>query len=126
MNKFIEKELDKCKIANIPEYDKDTTHLIITKKIPISLESNKYYLIELENYIIHPSDNFTLSTNWNKGIIPKSKYIVGTPINKIGKMICFDCCCYDIDNQCFITEEKYNELWLPEKGFTILKEWGTN
>ena len=127
MNKIIKEQLNKCNIE-LPEYTEDTTHLFIIKKSnnttqnEIVLEKDNYYIIEIARFILYPSDNFTLDSNWNKGIRTKSKYMLVTPIKFIGKMICFDGCGYDLQNNESL-DDVYNEYWLPSKGFKIVKKY---
>ena len=119
MNKFIEEELKKCKVADI-EILSDTEILIKQRK-KTELQLNNYYIIELENYIIHPNINFTLAENWNKGIIPKSKYLKCMIIQIMGKMIKIDGSGYDIENNNDLNDV-YLGLWLPMAGVKIIKQ----
>ena len=127
MNKYIKEQLIKCKIAQIPEFDNDTTELIIKRvnsvvfNDNIDLEYNHNYIIELERYITNPPETFTLADNWNRGIIPSSKYLYCTPKHINGKMIKFDAVGYDIDNKVYLSD-KYIDLWLPRKGFKIISK----
>ena len=77
MNKLIEKELNNCKIANLPAFNENTTDLTIFKGIrnisDVKFEKDRYYRIQLADYLIHPNDNFILHIQWNNGIIPKDK-----------------------------------------------------
>ena len=121
MNKFIEEELNKCKIANI-EIISDTEILIKQKEnIENIIQLNHYYIIELENYIIHPNINFTLAENWNKGVVPKSKYLKCMIVQIMGKMIKIDGSGYDIENNVDLNDV-YLGLWLPVGGIKILKQ----
>ncbi len=116
MNKFIEEELHKCKVADIQSIS-DTEYLVTKVKSPDkTLMVNGCYLIELADYIIHPNENFTLADNWNKGVIPKSKYLKASVTKIMGKMIKVDAIS-DQDNN-----EAYLELWLPMGGIKVLKE----
>lgn len=114
MNKFIEQELNKCK--NLKMEQKSDTEFFIPKKQNVSdqLELNKCYEIELADYIIHPSENFTLASNWNKGIVPTSKNLKAVIVQLLGKMVKVDA-----------TGEKgetYIGLWLPMGGIKIRGE----
>ena len=127
MNKLIKKQLEKCKI-NLPYYDENTDSLLISKinykyeeEEPILLLDH-YYIIKLEYYIVNPPAGFTLSSNWNKGITPKSGFLLGTPTKAVGKMIQWDCCGYDIIKRVAL-DDTYKDLWLPVKGFTIIEEY---
>lgn len=123
MNKFIKQQLDSIAQIDIPEYNDQTTQLII-KKQDIKqnyLQQGKSYIIQLKNYIVNPPTDFTLHINWNNGVIPKSKYLSVT-INKImGKMYQVDACGYDWENQTIIFDS-YSNLWLPKNGFEVKKE----
>jgi len=121
MNKFIEEELNKCKLVDI-KFISDT-EILIKKKESIDkiIQLNNYYLIELENYILHPNINFTLAENWNKGIIPKSKYLKCMIVQIMGKMIKIDGSGYDIENNNDLTDV-YLGLWLPIGGIKIIKQ----
>lgn len=71
MNHFIEEQLKKCTVAEIPNFDTTTTQILINgKRKEAILKFYKYYHIELENYIINPPPNFDLADNWNNGTHP--------------------------------------------------------
>ena len=55
MNQFIKEELEKCVVAK-PEKITDTSYSINlnTNKLPTDLEPHHFYMIEVEDYIIHP------------------------------------------------------------------------
>lgn len=84
-------------------------------------EQNRCYIIKLAPYIVHPSDNFTLASNWNKGIVPKSEYLKCTITQIMGKMLKVDGTGYD-----FVTGSDLNDsyigLWLPSAGVEIKEE----
>lgn len=122
MNKFIIKELKKIKTAIIPQWDENTTEMIISKKDnnPINISLGKCYIIEVENYIIHPYEGFTLHIEWNKGIVPKHKYMKCEVLQIMGKMIKIEALGYDWENQCDILEPWSG--WLPSKSVKILRE----
>ena len=126
MNKYIKEQLLKCKIAQIPDFNDNTTELIINcvdsvVHNNIDLEYDHNYIIELERYITNPPDTFTLADNWNKGVIPTSKYLYCSPKQINGKMIQFDAVGYDIDNKIYLSD-RYIDLWLPRKGFKIISK----
>lgn len=122
MNELIKSQLNKVRWAEVPPYTDDTTQLIISKtgQTPGEFTIGDFYVLEIADYILHPADNFTLADNWNKGVIPKSKY-VRCQIQKLaGKMINIGAIGYDIDNNEDLTD-MYESLWLPEKGVKIIK-----
>lgn len=121
MNNVIKRELEKVK-API-EYDDDTTFITIPKKVveESKFEFNKSYLIKVEDYIINEPSNFTLSSNWNKGIKPKSNYLLIHVIQTSGKMLKVMARDFDIETQNYL-EGTYPELWLPLGAITKIKE----
>ena len=98
MNPEVREQLQRVKVANIPQYDDKTTHLIIPKSDGTSssgLQEDKCYLIKVEDYIIHPFDGFTLHDNWNKGIAPKHSFMKVEVSKIMGNMIKVNSVGYD-------------------------------
>ena len=65
MNNTIKKQLDKVKSVKI-NYDDDTTKIVIPKTlqiIPEALNVGCIYIIELNDILLNPSSNSTLSSN---------------------------------------------------------------
>jgi len=99
-------------------------HLFIPKKqlnslIPLILD--KYYIIEVSNYILNPPFQSTLVSNWNQGQIPKNKYLFGTPTKRLNDMVRWDCCGYDNVSKTHLTDT-YTDLWLPETEFILMEK----
>lgn len=128
MNDFIEELLKKCKVAVVPDFNKNENKILIKSKNKISnnnqdsliMNPGCYYIIKLQKYLIYPPDNFTLNVNWNNGINPKSEYMLVTPIKFIGKMTQFDGCGYDISSDKSL-DDIYSGLWLPQKSIEIIR-----
>ena len=126
MNNIIKRELEKCR-CNLPQYDDSTTKMFIPKnggKVesePIEFKVGENFIIRLAKYILYPPENFTLDSNWNKGVHPKSEYMLVTPIKFVGKMIQFDGCGYDYSNDKAL-DDLYSGLWLPSKGIEIVEQ----
>ena len=115
MNKFIKEQLNKCKIAKIPNFDDNTVEIFINKLYndkKLEFEINQEYDIELENYIIHPYSGFTLHDNWNNGIIPTDKDMHILITKDIGKMMCVQAV--------GLNDKKSWGGWLPKKSCKIL------
>lgn len=117
MNKFIKAQLNKCKIANIPEFDDNTVELLISTNYNINTvksdwEQGSECDIEVEDYIIHPYPGFTLHDNWNGGIIPTDKQMHILILNNMGKMIKVQA--KGINNN------KLWEGWLPKKSCKLI------
>lgn len=122
MNKIIKRELEKVRV-NI-QYDDNTTEIVIPKSnvsVKVDLQVNHNYNIYVEDYILHEPPNFTLSTNWNGGVVPKSKYMNICVTQIMGKMIRIDGCGFDIQNHTTSTDS-YIGLWLPRESIHIVKE----
>ena len=124
MNSIIKRQFENCHTAKIPEFDEDTLELIIPKASPqgsAGLQIDHYYQIELADHLLNPPPESNLHTNWNKGIIPKSKIMRIYPIQKLGGMVKVEGCGYDKQQE-KITEDYYPELWLPMDSINIEKE----
>lgn len=115
MNKLIKEQLLKVK-ANIPEFDDNTTQLIITKDMNkiIDVEKDRYYTVEVEDYIIHPYEGFTLNSNWNRNISIDDKHINLCVLDIMGKMIKFEGTGVE-------SGKTYVDMWLPMKSFKVTK-----
>ena len=123
MNPLIEKQLNIIQVADVPDFDSETTHIVIPKhdkEHPKELLLGKYYLISLEDYILNPFDGFTLHDNWNKGIIPVNKYMNCEIIQFMGKMVKISGAGYDFENKKPL--ETSWEGWLPKSSINIIKE----
>ena len=124
MNLIIEEQLKKCKVAKIPQFDETTTHLIIPKQegaISCStFQINEEYIIKLESYILNPPEGFTLHTNWNNNIPPKSEVLYCKIIQVMGKMIKIHGMGYNYSTK---QTTDYNwEGWLPIKSVKVLEK----
>lgn len=123
MNKIIKNELEKVR-ATLPSYDDNTTSIFIPKKetISIDIKVNHLYRIMIEDYIINEPSNFTLSSNWNKGIKPTSKYLDVQITQVQGNMIQIDGCGIDMKTGTQ-QSDSYVGLWLPRKSITVIEEF---
>ena len=120
MNKIIKEQLGKCAVASIPEYSDDDLTLTVsryTETTRLDFQENKTYLIELEDYLIHPGDTFTLHKEWNNGVIPKSKFLKARVIRMHGRMIQFDA--FDTNYEGDAEGDHYSDLWLPLKSIHL-------
>lgn len=122
MNKVIEDQLKKVKVANIPKYDETTTHLIIPKKegsYEVDFQIGHNYIIQLEDYLIKPFEGFNLHDNWNKGKPPIHTFLKCQVIEIMGKMIKINSIGYDMKTHKDIPD--IWEGWLPRKGIKIVE-----
>lgn len=123
MNPIIKKQLDSCKVANIPSYSEDDLLIKIPKGSIVEVspyQVGKCYLVEIADFVINPSDGNTLASNWNKGTCPKNKYYKCEISKIVGKMICILGYGYNIE-----TNQDTLDLWegwVPQSGIKLLKE----
>ncbi|MBO5711465.1 MAG: hypothetical protein J6R47_01370 [Acholeplasmatales bacterium] len=122
MNKVVKQQLGKCRIAKIPPFDDNTTHIFIPRLnkggIVLDFQLNHYYVIEIADYVLNPSPEFTLATNWNKGTLPPSKYMKIQVSQINGKMIKITGIAYDIALNKDLP--KVWEGWLPASSARII------
>lgn len=125
MNPIIKRELEKVR-AQLPEYDDSTTLIRIPRWEPLPdekpLEVGGIYLIEIADYVLNEPPNFTLSANWNKGVIPTSNQLSVQVKKTAGKMVQLDATGYDPDLR-RLKEDFYQDLWLPTASITILDQY---
>ena len=123
MNPIIKDQLERCKVAQLPAYSDEDTLICIPKGAGVEVspyQVHKCYLMELADWIIHPSDDFTLAANWNKGSVPKSSYYLAEISQVMGKMVKITGRGYDVT-----TSQPTMDMWeglLPQKGIKLIKE----
>lgn len=123
MNSIIKEQLDKV-IVELPEYDNNTTELIINKQSnmsPTGLLVGDCYLIEIANYVLNPPQGFTLQDNWNNGIIPQDRFIKCEISQIVGKMVKINGCGYDLKLEKDLASA-YIGLWIPIKSIKIIEK----
>ena len=116
MNKFIKEQLNKIKIAEVPDYSESDGKIIFKRKdIPVNLSFvlGKAYHIKLADYIIHPYDGFTLHSNWNNDIVPTDNEMNVEVIQIMGKMVKI--------RGIGIHDSKFWTGWIPIKSADILE-----
>lgn len=111
MNKFVKKELQKCRLS-LPKWDNDTTQLVIPLHNSQSELSDTIVEITIKNYIINEPPNFTLSTDWNGGTTPPENQMRVRYIDTKGKMTKV--------SGVGINTNIHWEWWLPNKSFEVL------
>ena len=122
MNKVVEEQLKKVKVAQLPSYDETTLWIRIPKVSSIinsDLNEGQCYLIQVEDYIVKPFVGFSLHDNWNNGIAPKHKFLKVEVVKIMGKMIKVNSVGYDFMNKVDTTD--LWEGWLPRKAIKILE-----
>lgn len=123
MNNLIQEQLKKCKVANIPYFDDSTVKLTIPKGSALTItvnELHKCYLLQLADWIIHPSPDSTLACNWNGGVVPKSQFYQAEISQVLSKMIRITGCGFDPETN--TSTGDIWEGWVPQEGIKIIKE----
>lgn len=104
MQKFIKEQLSSCKLAKVPEFDDNTTTMIIPrigseetlseeaveekKAPPINLEVGKRYIFEVDDSLVHDSIWYKeIHNKWNSGLGPKEPVIGAKVVEIKGRMI---------------------------------------
>lgn len=123
MNPIIKKQLNKCVVAAIPEFDDSTTSITIMKGAVLSISPSQLhqcFLVQLADSILNPSENSYLADNWNNGQIPKYKYYNAEICELKGKMVRISGVAYDTISNRVIPEMW--EGWVPQSSIKIMKE----
>ena len=120
MNKFIKEQLNKCRVAHIPQFDDNTIHLFIQRnnRMNDTLLLNNYYLIEIIDNVFN-DEEIQEQIKEKSSYILKSKYLKCMPNKFLDGWTRFDASGYDIN-----TEQDLNDvylgLWLPHNSYKII------
>lgn len=122
LNPLMKEQLNKCEVADIPSFDDNTLELVIPKKSKEkNFQLNKYYIVELADYLVNPGEIVSFHINWNQGRVPKNKYLKVCVSQLMGKMIKVDGIGFDPKSNKDL-EDFYTNLWLPSNDVKIIKE----
>lgn len=122
MNPLIREQLLKVRRVDLSDAPDTVTRIEIDKIDLKSLkicEKDTCYIIQVEDYILKPPEGFTLHSNWNNNVIPKSKYMKVEVLQIMGKMIKVNSLGYNPK-----TNETTGDAWvgwLPEKSIKIIE-----
>ena len=119
MNKLIDEQLKKCKVADLSQLDTKTGKCFIPRFKQVKVEEDSCYLIKLEDSLLKPNVNDTYHINWNKGVIPPNNYLVVDISRVVGKNIYVNAIEYDIENK-QPTTNTWNG-WLPLERIEVLE-----
>lgn len=118
MNEIIKNQLKDIEYL-ISDLDDNKYEYFIPKQHTLDIQLGNYYLIELEDYIIHPSPSFNLHCNWNNNNVPKYKYMKCCIDQIMGKMVKLTGVAYDMDNKIDIPYSWSG--WIPIKSMKLLE-----
>lgn len=129
MNSIIEQQLKSVRVAQVLNFDSDTTKILIPKHT-VEITNNisdtetvhigRLYLIELADYILNEPNGFTLHANWNNNIKPLHKYMKALVLQDLGKMVKIKGIGFNIKEHQDLDYEWIG--WCPKKSITIIKE----
>lgn len=121
MNKIIKKQLENCRVAEIPNLEDSATHIYIKRVLnilPINMLKNHLYLIRIKPSV---KSNDTIAYNWNNGIHPIYDLYKVEKLDEVGNMIKLNGIAVDKTTG----ENIYNNSfygYLPNDGFEIIEE----
>ena len=121
MNNLIKDQLLSCKHVLLPYWDDNSREIIIKKgsiKKELKFEFGNYYQIQISNSVVNPTNESTLSKNWNGGTNPPSEIFNCVVQQLMGKMVKVDGVAV-IDN--IATDIRWTG-WLPTGQVKILGE----
>lgn len=123
INKFILEELSKCKKVDFI-IDEKHNKVIIKKsnKVFENFKFNIIYILELDDSLLKETGS-VLETNWNDGVVPKSKYLAAQLKQHNSNVYCFFARGFDINNNIYL-DDIYDNLWLPKNKFFAIGELG--
>ena len=87
MNRFIEEQLNK---VGVPIEQVSDNKFLVRRQLkvaPTDFEVGYHYLIEVEDYIIHPFKGFTLHETWNGGVVPTDRKMRAEVVKVLDKMV---------------------------------------
>ena len=120
MNKQIEKQLNKLRVAKIDSYD-ELKHTYVFKKHMAKIFNLEHvYLLKLDKSLLSANGDEILVNNWNKGNYPKYSCLKAQVTKKMGDKI-FVCGVYYDET----TKQSINEFfngWLPDEKLEIIEE----
>lgn len=120
MNKFVKDQLNKCRVAHIPQFDDNTTHIFIERNNRMNdvLLLNNYYLIEILNCVFEDSE-LQKQIKDKSGYAIKSKYLKCMPNKFLDEWTRFDGTGYDLETKSDLNDI-YLGLWLPHNCYRII------
>ncbi len=119
MNKIIEEQLKKVRVADLSDYNPLDNEYHIPKMNQIRFSVNSCYIVRLKDNLLRSETSQVLSSNWNKGSIPPCKCLKIDVCKVLGKLINVNGLGYD--------EESKKDLdviwsgWLPIQDIEVLE-----
>lgn len=122
MNKFVKEQLNKCRVANIPQFDDATTNIKIVRNDTTKdiLQLNNYYLIEVLFDIIS-DDTIRQEIFDRSGYTVQSRFMKCAPTKFEDGWTKFDCSGYEVETQTDLTDV-YLGLWLPRNSYRVVSK----
>ena len=120
MNKTIQEQLDKVKIADLSQFNEETNTYFIPKFTYVKVENDRCYLICLDDVLLVENPNSILMTNWKNRTTPKCKYMKVEVVKNLGKMILVNGIGYDNNTKEDLNYSWYG--WLPVQNIKVISK----
>ena len=125
MNKFVVEQLQKCRVAKIPNFDDNTEEIIISKS-QVDAESaqicmNTEYLIQISDDYISSEKYIAITNSWNNGQPLTHRYLKISITNFLDNMAKFDAVAYDYELQKDLNYV-YLAYWVPIDCIKVIKK----
>lgn len=117
MNKQVIEQLNKVSVTKV-DFNEGDTEIFIPRTIKIlntSLSQGEYYVIKLNESVVHPPENSTLASNWNRGIVPEHDMYFAEITDKKGNMIRINGVATEFPTYRFCG-------WIPIDGFEVISK----
>lgn len=96
MNRIIEEQLKKTRLADLTNYNPATRVYSIPRYSKPVYDIGKCYLVKLPNHLVNDHTS-VLSCNWNNATSPKHPYLKIYVSKAMGNMIYVDSIAYDFE-----------------------------
>ena len=84
---LVSKQLQEADWVSSAKYDIDSNSYFLEKRLDVTIEKNKVYVIEVDDSILTKGGDPVLEANWNNGFVPAAKYFTADVLNIVGKMV---------------------------------------
>ena len=125
MSERLIQQLKRVTRVEIPEPPKNFKMVSIPRQIDLSsaaLKAGDQLLIEVPDYIVHPSQNFDLHKKWNNNQPPTDYIMQAVVIETLGKMVHVNTMSYSIEDQRSTGRSWIG--WLPRASIKIRTKYG--
>ena len=120
MHRLVKEQLRNVKIADLGEWDDNTSHFLIRKYVPATLTIGHRYIIRLTDSVLS-GKGMPDGSDWNGGSIPNSRFYSCTVVRTVGRMADIVGCPCRADGAACPSLPEWSG-WIPEDGTDIIRE----